>query len=381
MTLSATTALCQATIFTGEAWVENHALLIKDSKILDIVAQRKIPSDAQIISHPDMFLAPGFIDAQVNGGGNIQLNNTPTPEACIAIAKAHRRYGTTRLLLTCITDRPEITQQSLQACRVARKTCPEILGIHLEGPHLGIERRGVHKADFIRPVTQQDLQLYKPESGEVMLVTLAPENVSRDTIQVLHEQGVIISIGHTDALPEQIHTAIKAGATGFTHLFNGMGKPNTGEVTPADTALKEPTAWCGMIMDGFHVSNELAKLALQSKPGKIFVVSDAMAPAASDNPQSFELYGEKIDVAGGRCVNHEGKLAGSCITMLDAVRHCVTKVGIPLEETLRMAALYPATFLGVDNRLGKLLPGYEADVVVLTPEIEISSVIVANYCN
>lgn len=368
-------ALRDATLFTGETWVENHALLIKNGKILDIVPGHKIPADAEVTSYPDLILTPGFIDAQVNGGGNIQFNNTPTIEACHFIAKAHRRYGTTRLLLTCITDTPNITQQALSVSREARKSCATILGIHLEGPHLGIERRGVHKAAYIRPPTEQDLQLYHPQSGEIILMTVAPETVAPQTIHALYHNGVIISLGHTNATPEQIHVALQAGATGFTHLFNGMGKPSEGGSTPADTALIEPTAWCGMIMDGYHVPVEMAQLALKAKPGKIFLVSDAMAPAATDNPQSFELYGGKIDVADGRCVNHEGKLAGSSITMLDAVRHCVTKVSVSLEETLRMASTYPAEFLGIADRLGKLLPGYEADVVVLNSTLELQTVI------
>jgi N-acetylglucosamine-6-phosphate deacetylase len=368
-------AIRDATIFTGEAWVENHALLIKHGQILDIVLPNKIPGDAEVISYPDLILTSGFIDAQVNGGGNVQFNNTPTVEACHSIAKAHLRYGTTRLLLTCITDTPDILQRALAASREARKTCSHILGIHLEGPHLGLERRGVHKADYIRPASEQDLQLYHPEAGEIMLMTVAPENVPPQTIHALRHNNVIVSVGHTNAAPEEIRAAIEAGATGFTHLFNGMGKPSQGGTTPADTALKETTVWCGMILDGFHVPVDMAKLALQAKPGKIFLVSDAMAPAATDSPQSFELYGEKINVAERRCVNHEGKLAGSSITMLDAVRHCVTKVGVSLEEALRMASLYPATFLGIDKHLGKLLPGYAADVVVLNPALELKAVL------
>jgi len=359
------TALCDATIFTSEAMVEGHALLIKDGKILDIVANRKAPADTNKKSYPEHILAPGFIDAQVNGGANILFNNTPTGEACVAIAKAHQTFGTTRLLPTFITDRPEITAQAIAAMRTARKTCKNILGIHIEGPHLGLERRGVHKADYIRGITQSDLQLYHHPADEVMLMTVAPECVPPDQIKILRQQDIIISLGHTSATPDQIRGALKAGATGFTHLFNGMGKPGGETVTPADTALGDPGSWCGIIIDGFHVSPELVSRALTAKPpGKLFLVSDAMPPAASDKPQTFKLYDETVRVEKGRCVNNEGKLAGSSITISDAVQNCV-KLGIAIEEVLRMASSYPAAFLGLDNRLGKLLPGYEADVVVL----------------
>ncbi|MDX2027826.1 MAG: N-acetylglucosamine-6-phosphate deacetylase [Alphaproteobacteria bacterium] len=372
---SSLTALCDAAIFTGEAMVEGHALLIQDGKIVDIVAQGKIPGDAQKTSHGGHILAPGFIDAQVNGGGNILFNNTPTAEACLAIAKAHRRYGTTRILPTCITDTPEITRQAVVAAREARKKDKSILGIHIEGPHLGMERRGVHKADYLRPLNPADMQLYRPQNGEVMLITVAPENTSPENIKALRQQGVIISLGHTQAKPEEIHAVLTAGATGFTHLFNGMGGISARDASPAQVALDDRDSWCGLIADGHHVSAEMIRLALRAKPkGKIFLVSDAMAPAATDTPQPFQLYGEAIRVESGRCINHEGKLAGSSITLADAVRHCVQNVGVELEEALRMTSTYPAEFLGLGRQLGRLLPGYEADVIALNQELKASPV-------
>ena len=154
------TALTDATIFTGEAFVEGHAVADQGWQILDIVGNRKIPADAQATSCADKILAPGFIDAQVNGGGNVLLNNTPTAEACLAIAAAHRHKGTTRLLPTCITDKPDITQIAGAAARAARQKAKSILGIHIEGPHLGTERRGVHKAEYLRALSDADLKLY-----------------------------------------------------------------------------------------------------------------------------------------------------------------------------------------------------------------------------
>jgi len=359
------TALCDATIFTGEGMEQNHALLTKGGKVVDIVAQARIPADAHKIFLTDHILAPGFIDAQVNGGGNILFNNAPMPESCLAIAAAHRRFGTKRLLITCISDRPEITAQAIAAMRAARKLDPSILGIHIEGPHLGVERRGVHKADYLRGMDEKDLHLYRREGDEIMLITIAPENVSPDQIKTLRQQGVIISLGHTGATAEQIHAALAAGATGFTHLYNGMGKPNADSFVPADAALKDRNSWCGLIADGHHVSAELIQRALRDKPrGKIFLVSDAMPPAASDDPKPFDLYGETIHVENGACISNEGKLAGSAITLADAVRHCV-KIGIDLAEALRMASTYPAAFLGIDKKYGKLLPGYAGDVVGL----------------
>lgn len=372
------TALCDAAIFTGESMAESHALLIKDGKIVDIVAQARIPPDAIKTSCPGQILAPGFIDAQVNGGGNILFNNDPTVGSCMAIAKAHRAFGTTRLLLTCITDRPEVTQKAIAATREAHIENKAILGLHIEGPHLGTERRGVHNPAHIRPMTPEDMRLYRRLGDEVMLMTLAPESVSPEQIGTLRRQGVIVSLGHTDASAAQIYAALEAGAIGFTHLFNGMGTMSARVPGPAGVALDDRTSWCSLIADEYHVSPEMIRLALRAKPkGKVFLVSDAMPPAAAGAPQPFKLYGETIRVEDKRCVNGEGRLAGSAITLLDAVQHCVRKIGVELDEALRMASTYPAAFLGVDNGLGKLLPNYEADVVALDRELNPTKVWVA----
>src|SRR5262249_25795775 len=155
--------------------------------------------------------------------------------------------------------------------------------------------------------------------------------------------------------------ALAAGATGFTHLFNGMGGLSARGGGPADVALDDRNSFCSLIADGHHVSGEMIRLALRVKPGKIFLVSDAMPPSAADHPEPFELYGETIHIENGRLVNSEGKLAGAVLTMAQAVHNCIKKFGVEPDEALRMATLYPAQFLGLDKHLGKLLPGYEAD--------------------
>ena len=339
-------ALCDATILTGEAAVEGHALLLLDGQILDI--NRRVPADAQRVSCADLLLAPGLIDVQVNGGGNVLFNNMPTTDAALAIAAAHRATGTTGLLPTVITDTPEITQRAIAAIRAARRSDPGILGIHIEGPHLALERRGVHSAAHVRAAAEADLALYHREGGEVMLLTVAPENISPAQIAQLRQRGILISIGHTAATPADLRAALAAGVTGFTHLFNGMGGLAARDPGPAGIALDDRDSWCGLIADGHHVAAEMLRLAIRAKPpGKIMLVSDAMPPAGAAIPQSFQLYGETVTVKDGQCHDAEGRFAGSASTLADCVRHCVHHVGIDIEEALRMASTYPATFLGL----------------------------------
>ncbi len=367
-----TTAYCDAILFTGEAMVEGHALLADHGVVADIVPARKVPADARKIACDGLILAPGFIDAQANGGGGVLLNNAPTAETCLAIARTHRAQGTTRLLPTCLSDEPETMRRALAATRAARQTDAGILGVHLEGPCLSGDRRGVHKAACLHRLGADERELYRRQDGEIMLVTLAPECASPDDIAALAALGIRVALGHTAASPGLVRDALAAGAAGFTHLFNGMGGIAAREPGVAGVALDDRDSWCGLIADGHHVSAEMIRLALRAKPpGKVFLVSDAMPPAGCEKPEPFLLYGAEIRVENGRCVDQDGKLAGSSITLLDAARHCIRTVGVELEEALRMASLYPADFLGIAEKFGKLLPGYAADIVALTPELDI----------
>jgi N-acetylglucosamine-6-phosphate deacetylase len=372
--MSELTALVDATIFTGEAFVEGHALVIRDGKILDIASRSRVPADAVQVSCAGQIIAPGFIDAQVNGGGNVLLNNAPSVDAALKIAAAHQKYGTTRLLLTCFTAGKEISRDALASIRTARAKNPGILGAHMEGPHLSDARRGVHKAALLRSPDAEDLAALKPVDKETLLVTVAPECVTPQQIKTLKKQGVVVAIGHTEASVDQTREALSAGASGFTHLFNGMGGLNARSPGPAGVALDDRASWCSLIIDGFHVAPEMARLAIRAKPvGKIFFVSDAMAPSASDAPQAFQLYGETIMVENGRCVNSEGKLAGAVLTMGAAVRNSIQKFGIDPAEALSMATAAPAAFLGLDTRFGKLLPGFDADIVALDTDWNVKS--------
>ena len=366
MTSSPLTALADAVIFTGEAFVENHALLLQDGFVADIVANARVPTTARKVDCREQILAPGFVDCQVNGGGNLLFNASPTAETALAIAKAHAHYGTTSLLLTCISDTPAIMRQALEAVRVARRQDKGILGIHFEGPHLSVEKRGVHHAGFLRDITEDDIALYRPDGDEIILVTLAPERVTTEQIQRLMEQGTKVSLGHTAATAEQTRAALKAGASGFTHLFNAMPPLSARADGPAGIALDDRDSWCGIIVDGQHVSDEMIRLAERAKPpGKLFFVSDAMPPAATPTPQDFQLYEKHHHYAKGRCFTEDNRLAGSAVTMAESVRLGVTRVGFDPAEVLKMASANPAAFLGKEKLCGSLLLNRRGSVVAL----------------
>jgi N-acetylglucosamine-6-phosphate deacetylase len=354
-------------VFDGEAVRAGHAVVIDGEIIVAVVPRGEIPAGYPVEELPGgAWLAPGFIDVQVNGGGDVLFNDDPSPAGIAAIAAAHRRFGTTALLPTLITDRPEKMPLAVAAVREAMRTNPSVLGLHLEGPFISPERRGVHARAFIRAPGPGDLATLTSLGAGVTLVTLAPECVPAGFIRTLAAAGVRVALGHSTATYEQAKAALAEGLTGFTHLFNAMAQPSSREPGPVAAALEDLSCWYGLIADGVHVHPAMLRLALCGR-GRPMLVTDAMPPVGG-RKSGFRLYGEEIAVQDGRCVRSDGTLAGAVLTMAVAVRTMVELVGAPLPEALAMASRNGAEFLGLGHRLGRLAPGCRADLVAFAPE-------------
>jgi N-acetylglucosamine-6-phosphate deacetylase len=367
--------LTGARLFTGDATLDGFGVLTEDGLILDLC--RTLSGSAEIVQLPaDTLLVPGFIDAQVNGGGGVLFNDAPSEAAIRTIVAAHRRFGTTGLLPTFITDDAEKMQAAARAAaNLTAQRESGVLGLHLEGPFLNPERRGVHNAEFIRRPASADIDalctLAAQFPGGRLLVSLAPEMVEDAAIRRLVEAGIAVSGAHSAASFERTVEAIGAGLSGFTHLFNAM--PPLANRAPgiAAAALADPDAWCGIIADGIHVHPAMLRLALGTKPpGKLFLVTDAMTPFGTD-ADSFTLYGAPIARRDGRLVTADGILAGADLDLPRAIGNCVTLLGLDLEEALRMASLYPAQFLGLADRRGRIAPGYVADLTLLGAKLDV----------
>ncbi|MGR0183743.1 N-acetylglucosamine-6-phosphate deacetylase [Azospirillum aestuarii] len=376
-------ALVNATLHTGDSVLAGAALLLDGPAIAAIVAPEAIPPEAEVTDLGGGILAPGFIDLQVNGGGGALFNDTPDLPTLRRIAEAHRRFGTTGLLPTLITDSAETRAAAVAAVRAGMaQGMPGLLGIHLEGPHIAPERRGVHDARFIAPPDAGDLALLGGLSGLPALVTLAPEAVPPEQIRRLAAAGLRIAAGHSAATWAQAKAGFAAGITGVTHLFNAMSPLGSREPGMVGAALEEDGVWCGIIVDGHHVHDASVRLAWKAKArGRLFLVTDAMPPVGATQPGAtepgatqpggFQLYGEDIRVEDGRCVTADGTLAGSALDMATAVRNAVERVGIPLDEALRMASAYPADFMGMAARRGRIRPGLAADLVHLDERLRV----------
>ncbi|WP_421726535.1 N-acetylglucosamine-6-phosphate deacetylase [Bauldia sp.] len=368
---AARTALVGARVFDGNRIRNGTSVLIDGDRIAAVVSDGDVPSDYQRQDVSGL-IAPGFVDIQVNGGGGVMFNDHRTIEGIAAIGTAHRPYGTTGFLPTLITDTPDVMAEAIAAVQDAlARGVPGLLGVHIEGPFLNPVRKGAHREDYIRPITEDDIVAIAADSRGATMLTLAPEMVPVDAVRRLADAGVLLAAGHTKATYDEIQAARRAGLTAFTHLFNAM-PPLTGrEPGPVGAALDDPQAWCSVIVDLHHVSAPSLRVAIAARGwDRTILVTDAMASVGSPD-DAFDLHGRTISRSGGRLTMADGTLAGSDLDMATAVRNCVEELRLPLEAALHMASQAPAEFLGLGNELGQVTPGFRASLVLLNDALQV----------
>ncbi|WP_434724863.1 N-acetylglucosamine-6-phosphate deacetylase [Mesorhizobium sp. RIZ17] len=371
-------ALTGARIFDGADWHDNAALVVKGDAVEAILPEGAIPSGVPAVETGGGLLVPGFVDIQVNGGGGVMLNDHPDVASIETICRAHAPFGTTALLVTLITDTPAITAAAIAAgAEATRQKAPGFLGLHLEGPHLSIARKGAHDPALIRPMTDADQAALMAARKElpVLLTTVAPESVEPSRVAALAKAGVVVSLGHSDTDYATASAFAEAGATVVTHLFNAMSQIGNREPGLAGAAIDTGGLYAGIIADGIHVHPATMILALRGKqgPGKIVLVTDAMATIGTDMT-SFTLNGRTIYRKDGSLRLADGTLAGADLDMISAIRFVHRVVGLDLDEALRMASLYPAEAIGQAHRLGRFHNGTAADIVGLSDDLDVRNV-------
>jgi N-acetylglucosamine-6-phosphate deacetylase len=359
-------AVAADTLFDGRVVQRHWAVLVEGARIRWLGPRRDLPSSVPVDELPSgCWLAPGFIDVQVNGGGDVLFNDDPSPSGINRIVTAHRRYGTTALLPTLISDTPEKMREAWNAIESV-PAGSGVLGIHFEGPFLSPERPGVHERAMIRTPIVEDYHLLTSPSDRLRLVTLAPEQVRGGFITDLTKAGVRVALGHSMATYAQTRAALAEGLTGFTHLFNAMRPLASREPGPIAAALECASAWFGIIVDGAHVDPAILRLALRGSAHPM-LVTDAMPPVGGHR-STFSLFGCEVVARGQTCMREDGALAGSALGMIGAVDNCVRLLEVPLSAALSYASYEPANFLGLGDRLGRLAAGYQADMVALAPD-------------
>lgn len=358
-------ALVNGQVLT-DAQFEPVTVVIEGDRIIAVGRDIDLATTTAQVDLEGDFLLPGFLDTQVNGGGGLRFNDAPTVETIATIGAAHRRYGVTGFLPTLISDDLAKVVCAIEAVDQAIETgVPGVLGIHIEGPFLSERRKGVHDASKFRTLDEAALTLLTSSRRGRTLVTLAPETTTPEMIGRLAGAGVTVAAGHTNATYERLIEALGAGVTGFTHLFNAMSPLANREPGAVGAALDHQDSWCGVIIDGRHIHPAALRIAFRAKRhDRFMLVTDAM-PSVGMVDKNVTIQGRPIRVVNGVCVDENGTLAGSDLDMASAVRNAVELTGLDLADAAAMASTNPAAFLGLGKELGRIAPGYRANLTLL----------------
>lgn len=376
-------ALINSQIFTGESFLSDHAVILKQNYIHAICPMHSLSHNITPFSLDGAILCPGFIDIQINGCGGVQFSDSPealTNTTLSMMQSTNLQFGCTSFLPTLISSDDALISTALNTIR-AWKTQHQhqVLGLHLEGPWLNPTKKGTHPAELIRPPSEALLDLLINNADIVSLITLAPEQVSPAVIRRLTQSGIRLAAGHSAATYEEATSGFAAGIQGATHLYNAMSASIGRAPGLVGAVLDNETIWYGVIADGHHVHFANLRLAYRLKPQKLLLVTDATAPAGTQLSQ-FHFAGKTIYHHEGYCVDENGILSGSALTMIKAVQNAVQYMQVPLNEALRMASLYPAEALGLDNQLGRIKPGFIANLTAFDANYRVHNTWVNGRC-
>ncbi|MBE4573598.1 N-acetylglucosamine-6-phosphate deacetylase [Vibrio navarrensis] len=369
-------ALTNCKIYTGSDVLSEHALIIDNGLIKAVLPTSELPQEIEQKDLAGANVSPGFIDLQLNGCGGVMLNDEITADTMQIMHKANLKSGCTSFLPTLITSSDADMRAAIAAARDYHAQYQnQSLGLHLEGPYLNVMKKGIHSVDYIRNSDNEMIDFICANADVVAKVTLAPELNAPEHIEKLTQAGIVVSIGHTNATYTEARKGFEAGITFATHLFNAM-TPMVGREPGVVGAIYDtPDVYAGIIADGFHVDYANIRIAHKIKGEKLVLVTDATAPAGADMDY-FIFVGKKVYYRDGKCVDENGTLGGSALTMIEAVQNTVEHVGIALDEALRMATLYPAKAIGVDDRLGRIKKGMIANLAIFDRDFKVKATVV-----
>jgi N-acetylglucosamine-6-phosphate deacetylase len=370
-----TYVLINGLIYTGVQILDSHAIVIDNQQIIEVCRRDEINQNIPTIDVNKALISPGFIDLQLNGCGGVMFNDNANLSTLETMHRANLRSGCTNFLPTLITSSDEEIRAAVHAVKSYHADFPnQILGLHLEGPFISEAKKGIHNSDFIRHAEHDIIDFILDNKSWIRKITLAPEE-NPSLIKIFSAAGIVVSVGHSNATYQQAKQAFADGASCATHLFNAMSQWSGREPGVVGAIFDTPEVYAGIIADGFHVDYASIRISHKIKGNRLILVTDATAPAGLDI-DSFIFVGKKVYYRDGKCVDENGTLGGSALTMIEAVKNTVNHVGLPLDEALRMATLYPATAIGVDQHFGTIEAGKIANLVIFDNNFNVLATVV-----
>jgi N-acetylglucosamine-6-phosphate deacetylase len=344
-------------IFTGSEWSLKSAVIVEENQVTDILPLDNLPEDVSIIQHAEI-LAPAFIDIQIYGASSKLFSVYPSTDTLEKMREHCLIGGTKYFLPTIATNEPGVFKKGIDAIReYGKKGGTGAIGLHVEGPWINMKKRGAHLEKFIHsPEINEIRELVEYGKGVIKIITLAPEVCSKEIINFISSNGIIVSAGHSNGTFNEINEAFENGIHLATHLFNAMSPMHHRQPGFPAAILLHSSVMASVVADGYHVDFAMIKLAKKLMGERLFLITDAVTET-KEGPYQHELVGDKYE--------SHGILSGSTLTIIKAIKNCVEKCDIPLEETLRMGSLYPARALGIEDKTGKIEKGFRADFVLM----------------
>ena len=349
-------------IFTGEEWLTNHVIAVNNNVVEAIVPLSSI--NEKIKYFDNCFIAPAFIDLQIYGAGGKLLAVFPEKDSLIKLVDYCRAGGAAHCMPTVATHPYDTFYKSIDAIKDYWNGGGEgVLGLHIEGPWISTEKRGAHIAEFIHtPTLKQVKELLEYGKGVIKIITLAPEVCSKEIIDCILSYDIVISAGHSNANYEQATNAFNNGISAATHLYNAMSPLQHRSPGMVGAIMDHSSVMSSIIPDGYHANFAAVRIAKQVMKERLFAITDAVTETSSGS-YPHQLAGDKYESGG--------ILSGSALTMAKAVKNLVQSCDIELGEALRMCGLYPASVMGLENRLGMIKKDHEAALVVMDKEFNV----------
>ena len=364
-------SLVNSTIITGGSLLRGKAVVVKDSKIIDVTDEETLPADIERIDLKGQYLSPGLIDIQVNGAGGALCGTDFSAEKLDIMARALLKEGTTGFLATAATNTLEEYHHIIRSAVDYRKEAlSNFLGLHIEGPYINPLSKGAHPESLIRRATLSEVkELIEPAHGEVRIMTMAPELQPEEVIRYLDSQNVVVSMGHSAASYEEALHFLTGKKRMATHLFNGM-QPMHHRHPGLIPAIFRCKPFTGIVADGIHVSFPMVRLAKQILGDSLILITDAVTACQTG------AYHHILKDDHYVTIDADGKetISGSALSMLKAVKNCVEQVDIPLAEAINMASLYPAQSLNMADHLGQIRKDYDADLLIFDQQFKVAGV-------
>jgi N-acetylglucosamine-6-phosphate deacetylase len=345
-------------IFTGSEWLTTGAILMDEGIVTGIIAAESLPSGYALQSYPGCIVVPSFIDLQLYGGNGKLFSHSLDVESLEATHAYCVAGGCSHFMITMATNSIENFIRGIDAAQTYQALGKKgLLGLHLEGPWISKEKKGAHVEAFIhKPGKEEVISLLERGRGIVKMITLAPEQCDESLIQLIMENGILVSAGHSNATYSQASRAFKTGIPAATHLFNAMSPLMGREPGMVGAIYDDARVMASIICDGVHVDFSSVRISKKIMGDRLFFITDAVT-AVQDGYYHHVFQGNRYTLP-------DGTLSGSCMTMLSTLKNSVAQAGISLDESLRMCSIYPAKLLK-DPILGRIQTGHPANFNIL----------------